>query len=223
MSQVNKTISRPPKSVIDAVAEFPPATLHEAQGRCGALDWRIKPIHPGMRFCGPAVTVRCTPGDNLMLQVAISLAEPGDVLVVHTGGNCEQGPFGEVLATACVARGIAGIVFDSGVRDATALRKLGLPVFSAGLSVKGTVKETLGDVNHPVVVGGISIEPGDIVAGDDDGVVLVRAAEAEEVARKSRDREDKEAQFMDRLRAGENVLEVLGMDRVLEAKGFSWT
>lgn len=222
MTHVIKNIKRPPAKVVNAVAEFTPATLHEAQGRRGALDWRIKPIYPGMRFCGPALTVRCTPGDNLMLSAAISIAQPGDVLVIDGGDNPEQGPFGEVLATAAKARGVAGMVFSSAVRDGPAIHKLGLPVFSSGLSMKGTVKETLGDINHPVVVGGVHIEPGDIIVGDDDGVVVVRPAEAETVARASREREDKEAGFMERLRAGENVTEVLGTDRILAAKGCTW-
>lgn len=222
MVHIIKNIKRPTADVLDAVAEFPPATLHEAQGRTGALDGRIKPIFPGMQFCGPAVTVRCTPGDNLMVQAAISIAQPGDVIVVDAGDSPEQGPFGEVLATAAKARGVAAMVFNCGVRDAPAIRKLGLPVFSVGLSIKGTVKETLGEVNHPVVVGGVHIEPGDVVCGDDDGVVRVRAAEAATIADKSREREAKEARFMERLRNGENVLEVLGMDRVLTAKGCSW-
>ncbi|TDY16853.1 4-hydroxy-4-methyl-2-oxoglutarate aldolase [Paraburkholderia sp. BL6665CI2N2] len=222
MPHVTRTITRPSPSLIEALSALPPATLHEAQGRRYALDWRIKPIYPGMRFCGPALTARCTPGDNLMLQVAISLAEPGDVLVIDTGGNPEQGPFGEVLATACVARGIAGLVINSGVRDAAAIQKLAFPVFSTGLSVKGTVKETLGDVNLPVVVGGVSIAPGDVIAGDDDGAVVVPAADAARIATLSREREDKEAAFMARLRSGENVLQVLGMDRVLKAKGCTW-
>jgi 4-hydroxy-4-methyl-2-oxoglutarate aldolase len=222
MPNVIRTITRPTPELLKSLAELPPATLHEAQGRRGALDWRIKPIYPGMRFCGPALTARCTPGDNLMLQVAISLAQPGDVLVIDAGGNAEQGPFGEVLATACQARGIAGLVINSGVRDAPAIHKLGLPVFSTGLSVKGTVKETLGDVNHPVVVGGVRIAPGDVVAGDDDGVVVVMAADAERIAALSSEREDKEAAFMERLRAGEDVLKVLSMNRVLDAKGCTW-
>jgi 4-hydroxy-4-methyl-2-oxoglutarate aldolase len=219
MPDVIKNIARPPAEVVQALSQFAPATLHEAQGRRGALDWRIKPIYPGMRFCGPALTVRCTAGDNLMLQVGISIAEPGDVIVIDAGDNVEQGPFGEVLATAAKARGVVGMVFSSAVRDGPAIHKLGLPVFSAGLCIKGTVKETIAEVNHPIVVGGVSIRPGDILVGDDDGVVLVRAVEAEKVAQKSREREAKEARFMERLRAGENVLHVLGMDRVLAAKG----
>ncbi|MDB5825022.1 MAG: demethylmenaquinone methyltransferase family protein [Herminiimonas sp.] len=222
MVHVIKNIKRPALGVVKAVAEFPPATLHEAQGRRGALNWRIKPIADGMRFCGPALTVRCTPGDNLMLAAAISIAQSGDVIVVDAGDSPEQGPFGEVLATAAKARGVAGMVFNCAIRDAAAIRKLGLAVFSTGVSIKGTVKETLGDVNHPVMVGGVHIEPGDILVGDDDGVVLVRAADADTVARASREREDKESRFMERLRAGENVTEVLGMDRVLAAKGCTW-
>jgi len=157
-----------------------------------------------------------------MVSAAISIAEPGDVIVVAASGNEEQGPFGEVLATAAKVRGVAAMVFNCGVRDAAALRKLGLPVFSIGLSIKGTVKETLGEVNHPIVVGGIYIEPGDILSGDDDGVVLVPREGALTVAEQSTVREAKEIQFMERLRAGESVLAVLGMDRVLAAKNCSW-
>lgn len=222
MPHVLRTITRPSQAVLQAVAQFPPATLHEAQGRRGALDWRIKPIYPGMRVCGPALTVRCTPGDNLMLQAAISIAQPDDVLVVDAGSNPEQGGLGEVLTTACLARGIAGMVINAAVRDGPAIRDKGFPVFALGLSMKGTVKETLGEVNHPVVVGGIHIRPGDIVCGDDDGVVLVRPEEAEEVAAKSREREDKETRFMKELEAGGDVLEVLGMSKVLAAKGCTW-
>lgn len=222
MPHVLRTITRPSQAVLQAVAQFPPATLHEAQGRRGALDWRIKPLYPGMRVCGPALTVRCTPGDNLMLQAAISIAQPDDVLVVDAGSNPEQGGLGEVLTTACLARGIAGMVINAAVRDGPAIRDKGFPVFALGLSMKGTVKETLGEVNHPVVVGGIHIRPGDIVCGDDDGVVLVRPEEAEEVAAKSREREDKETRFMKELEAGGDVLEVLGMSKVLAAKGCTW-
>lgn len=163
------------------IAKFSPATLHEAQGRRGALDSRIKPIGSGMRACGPAVTAQCPPGDNLMLQAAISVARPGDVLVVSAGNHTEQGGFGEVLTTACLARGIAGLVTDAGVRDGLAIKKLGFPVFC-----------------------------------------LSRQEEAAEVAARAREREEKEARFMQALRNGANVLEVLGMDKVLGAKGCTY-
>ena len=139
MPHVVRSVTRPPPASIQMLSGFAPATLHEAQGRRNALDWAIKPIFAGMRLCGPALTARCTPGDNLMLQVAISIAEPGDVIVVDAGGNIEQGPFGEVLATACLARRIAGLVINSAVRDRAAIGERRFPVFSTGLSVKGTV------------------------------------------------------------------------------------
>lgn len=219
MAHVITTVSRPPAEELKAIGQFTPATLHEAQGRLGALDSRIKPIYPGMRAYGPAVTASCHPGDNLMLITAISVAQPGDVLVVATGDHAEQGGFGEVLATACKARGIAALITDAGVRDGPAIKALGFNVFCLGLCMKGTVKETLGTVNHPIVIGGVAIEPGDFVSADDDGVVVVRKARLAEVARASAEREAKEAQIMAALRAGGDILELSGMRRVLETKG----
>jgi 4-hydroxy-4-methyl-2-oxoglutarate aldolase len=217
MTHVIRNFTRPDRSLVEQIAKFAPSTLHEAQGRRGALDSHIKPIYPGMAACGTAITAQCHPGDNLMLQVAISLAKPGDILVV-AAANAEQGAFGEVLATACKAKGIVGLVTDGGVRDGQAMLRMGFPVFSPGLCMKGTVKETLGTVNQPVVIGGILVRPGDILAADDDGVVLVLPEEAAEVARKSDEREAKEARFMEALRKGSDVLETLGMDKVLVAK-----
>ncbi len=222
MAHVIQSIPRLPAAVLEEIAKYPPATLHEAQGRRGAFDSRLKPIYPGMRLCGPAVTASCQPGDNLMLQVALSLAQPGDVLVVTFGGHAEQGGFGEVLATACQARSIAGLVTDGGVRDGQALRDLGFAAFCPGLCMKGTVKETIGTVNHPIVLGDVLVRPGDIVSGDDDGLCLVRREEVEEVAGLSEAREEKEAKFMQALRDGADVLEVLGMDKVLAAKGCTY-
>jgi 4-hydroxy-4-methyl-2-oxoglutarate aldolase len=219
MSHVIRTIVRPTASAVEAIARFTPATLHEAQGRRGALASRIKPIYSGMTVCGPAVTARCHPGDNIMLQLAISIARPGDVLVVTTAESDEQGCFGEVLATWCLARGIAGLVTDSGVRDGLAINKKGFPVFSPGLCVKGTVKETLGTVNHPIVIGGEIVNPGDIICGDDDGVVVVRPDEAAEIAALAETREKNEAQLMKSLEEGADLLKVVGMDKIAAAKG----
>jgi 4-hydroxy-4-methyl-2-oxoglutarate aldolase len=210
---------RPDKSLVARVAAFSPATLHEAQGRDGALDWRIKPIAEGMSFCGPAVTARCAPGDNLTLQVAISVAQEGDVLAIDAGGLHEQGPFGEVLTVACLAKGIRALVISSGVRDGAAIRSRGFPVFAMGLSIRGTVKESLGTVNAPIVLGGTEIRPGDILVGDDDGVVRVDPENALEVVEAARRREEKEASLMRALSAGGDVLAVLEMDKVLAAKG----
>jgi 4-hydroxy-4-methyl-2-oxoglutarate aldolase len=219
MPQVIRNFERPARPIVDRIARFAPSTLHEAQGRRGALASRIKPIYSDMRVCGPAVTVECHPGDNLMLQFGISVAQPGDILVVSTSDSAEQGAFGEVLATWCQARGIAGLVTDSGVRDGPAIRKMGFPVFCPGLCMKGTVKESLGTINHPIVLGGVRVRPGDIISGDDDGVVLVLPEEAETVAALSQAREEKEARFMKAIREGADALSLLGTDRIIAAKG----
>ncbi len=172
-----------------------------------------------MKVCGPAVTVQCHPGANLMLQLAIGVAQPGDVLVVSTADSWEQGAFGEVLATWCQTRGIAGMVTDSGVRDGLALREMGFPVFCPGLCMKGTVKETLGTINQPIVLGGVAVRPGDIISGDDDGVVLVCSEEAGAVAELSRTREEKEARFIAAIREGADAMTLLGTDKIVAAKG----
>jgi 4-hydroxy-4-methyl-2-oxoglutarate aldolase len=219
LKRIVRDIERPDKEALDAVRLFSPATLHEAQGRTGAVDFRIKPVDFESRLAGPAVTARCHAGDNLMIFAAIDAAQPGDVLVICGGGLVEQGGFGEVLATACMAAGIAGLVTDASVRDGAAIKRLGFPVFSAGLSVKGTVKETAGVVNHPVVIGGVQVEPGDVVVGDADGVVVVPRAKAADVAKAAAARDDREAEIMESLRAGKSVLDLTGMGATLAAKG----
>ncbi len=218
MTDIIREFTRPSPELVMGISQYPPATLHEAQGRAGAVDSRIKPIYQGMRVCGPAVTASCHPGDNLMLITAISVAKPGDVLVVSAGNNPQQGGFGEVLATACKARGIVGLVTDAGARDGPAIRALGFNVFCYGLSVKGTVKETVGKVNHPILLGGVAIRPGDIISADDDGVVVVPQEDIARVTEQSAAREEKEARFMQSLRDGAEVLSLLGMDKVLEKK-----
>jgi 4-hydroxy-4-methyl-2-oxoglutarate aldolase len=221
MPHVVRSFERPDPEHVAALAKFPPATLHEAQGRRGAVDSRIKPVAPGMRFCGPALTAACHIGDNLMVFEAISLAQPGDVLVVSAGNNAEQGGFGEVLATACLARSIAAFVVDAGVRDGSALRTLGLPVFSLGLCIKGTAKDTLGTINHPIVFGGEWIRPGDIIAGDDDGLVVVRKEEIQQVTKASAAREEEEARLMDSLRSG-RPMDIGSRLAAMRAKGCTW-
>jgi 4-hydroxy-4-methyl-2-oxoglutarate aldolase len=220
---VIRSIERPSAGDVAAIAKFTPATLHEAQGRSGALGSRIKPIYPGMRACGPALTARCHPGDNLMLITAISLAQPGDVLVVSAGDHPEQGGFGEVLATACKAKGIVGLVTDAGVRDGPAIRELGFNVFCYGLCMKGTVKETLGAVNQPIVIGGVSVRPGDIVSGDNDGVVVVPKETIAAVVKDAAARDQKEAEVMEALRLKGDILELSGMKQVLAAKSCTWS
>lgn len=206
---------------VRALARFGSATIHEAQGRLGALSSRIKPIDRRMSVCGPAFTVQSSPRDNIMLQLAIHFAQPGDVIVVSAGEYTEAGSFGDVLGNACVAKGIAGVVTDTGVRDTLALIDLGLPVFSLSVSIKGTVKETLGQLNAPIVVGGVVIRPGDVIRGDADGVVTVAREDAAEVARKSAAREEAEAGYIAAYKAGRTIIDVCNLEAVLKAKGLT--
>lgn len=212
--------TRPSADFVRRLSGYSSATIHEAQGRRGALSSRLKPIDRDMQLCGTAFTVRCAPRDNLMLQVAISYAQPGDVIVVDAGGFEEAGSFGDVLANAAASRGIAGLVTDTGVRDSSDIRALGFPVFSGSISIKGTVKETIGALNEPVIVGGELIRPGDIVRGDADGLVVVRAEDAEAAIEASRARVEAEEGYIARYRAGETPIEVSGLRDVLREKGF---
>ncbi|MCU1433848.1 MAG: Demethylmenaquinone methyltransferase [Pseudarthrobacter sp.] len=219
MIHVKTTIERPTADAISRLAKFSSATIHEAQGRKGALSSRIKPIDRSMSFCGPATTVRCAPRDNLMLQVAIHYAQPGDVILAAAGEYEEAGTFGDVLGNAMKAKGLAGLVTDSGVRDTQDLIELGLPVFSGGVSIKGTVKETIGPINHPVVFGDEIIYPGDVLRGDADGVVVVRKDEIEEVIRLSQERDDAERELISLYKAGGTTIDLCNLTDVLKAKG----
>ncbi|MDP9810742.1 4-hydroxy-4-methyl-2-oxoglutarate aldolase [Rhizobium tibeticum] len=219
MIKLKQKIDRPTKEEIAAISRFSPATLHEAQGRRGALSSRLKPIDYRMKLCGPAFTVKCAPRDNIMLQVAINYAQPGDIIVVSAGEYEEAGSFGDVLANACLAKGIGGLVTDTGVRDSLQLRELGFPVFSLSVCIKGTVKETLGATNDPVMVGDEMIYPGDIIVGDADGLVVVRKSEAREVAKLAQAREDAEVGYIAAYKSGKSVVEVSNLEGVLRAKG----
>ncbi|MCF1485399.1 MULTISPECIES: 4-carboxy-4-hydroxy-2-oxoadipate aldolase/oxaloacetate decarboxylase [Rhizobium/Agrobacterium group] len=221
MIHIKKIPERPSQQEIDAIAKFSPATLHEAQGRRGALSSRIKPVDYRMKLCGPAFTVKSAPRDNIMLQLAINYAQPGDIIVVSGGEYEEAGSFGDVLANACLAKGIGGLVTDTGVRDTLQLRDLGFPVFSLSVCIKGTVKETLTEVNDPIVIGDELVYPGDIIVGDADGVVVVRRQEAMDVAALAQTREDAEAGYIAAYKAGKSVIEVSNLEPVLRAKGFS--
>jgi 4-hydroxy-4-methyl-2-oxoglutarate aldolase len=220
MIHIKQIPERPSQEDVAALAPFSPATIHEAQGRRGALSSRIKPVDYRMKLCGPAFTVKSAPRDNIMLQLAINYANPGDIIVVSGGEYEEAGSFGDVLANACLAKGIGGLVTDTGVRDTLQLRDLGFPVFSLSVCIKGTVKETLTAVNDPIIVGDELIYPGDIIVGDADGLVVVRRAEAQEVAKLSQAREDAEAGYIAAYKAGKSVIEVSNLEPVLKAKGF---
>ncbi|GAK73373.1 RraA family protein [Agrobacterium rubi] len=219
MIHIKDIAERPSKADIDALSKFSPATIHEAQGRKGALSSRLKPVDYRMKLCGPAFTVKCAPRDNIMLQLAINYAKPGDIIVVSAGEYEEAGSFGDVLANACLAKGIGGLVTDTGVRDTLQLRDLGFPVFSLSVCIKGTVKETIAAVNDSIIIGGEIINPGDIIVGDADGLVVVRREDAQESARLSQIREDAEAGYIEAYKQGKSVIEVSNLEPVLKAKG----
>ena len=219
MIRVNTKFDRPEPALVEQLSKYSAATIHEAQGRLGALNSTIKPVDHSMSLCGPAFTVRCAPRDNIMLQVAIAHAQPGDVVVVSAGEYAEAGSFGDVLANACVSKGLAGLVTDTGVRDTQELRELGFPVFSYSVCMKGTVKETVGPMAEPVLIGGEIVNPGDVVRADADGVVVVRRDDVADVIRKSQERVEAEDAFIAAYRSGKSVIEVSNLTAVLEAKG----
>jgi 4-hydroxy-4-methyl-2-oxoglutarate aldolase len=221
MPHIITKIERASPEDVAALSKFGSATIHEAQGRLGALSSRIKPIDRSMSLCGPAFTVFCAPRDNIMLQLAIHYAQAGDVIVVSAGEYTEAGSFGDVLGNACVAKGIAGVVTDTGVRDTKELIALGLPVFSLSVCIKGTVKETLGQINGPIVMGDEIIRPGDVIRGDADGCVMVRREDAAEVARKSAEREEAEAGYIAAYKSGRTIIDVCNLEAVLKAKGLT--
>ena len=221
MPHIITKIERADPAAVAGLAKFGSATVHEAQGRLGALNSRIKPIDRAMRVCGPAFTVLSAPRDNIMLQLAIHYAKPGDVIVVSAGEYEEAGSFGDVLGNACVAKGIAGVVTDTGVRDTTTLIELGLPVFSLSVCIKGTVKETLSQINGEIVIGGERVRPGDVVNGDADGLVVVRREDAAEGVKKCAAREDAEAGYIEAYKAGRTIIDVCNLEAVLKAKGLT--
>lgn len=219
MAHVIHQIVRPEKALVAQLAQISPATAHEAMGKKGAMDSRIKPIYSGMRVCGPVLTVRCHPGDNIMLHKAIAMAEPGDVIVA-TVGHSEAGYWGEVMTTVAQDRGVGGLVIDGCVRDGLDLKKRGFPAFATGLCMKGTVKETLGSVNETICCGGVTVRPGDLVLGDDDGVVVIPRDQVREVLAKSQQKKAREEALMKKI-ASEHLttLELDELDKVLAAKG----
>ncbi|MEU3615131.1 4-carboxy-4-hydroxy-2-oxoadipate aldolase/oxaloacetate decarboxylase [Streptomyces sp. NPDC006872] len=219
MIRVSTKFERPEPALVERLSAFSSATIHEAQGRLGALDSAIKPVDHRMSLCGPAFTVQCAPRDNLMLQTAIAYARPGDVVVVSAGAYEEAGSFGDVLANACQAKGLAGLITDTGVRDTEDLRALGFPVFSRSVSIKGTVKETVGPMCEPITIGGVLVRPGDVLRADADGAVVVPRENAAEAAAASQERVDAEAGYIAAYRAGRTVVEMCGLGPLLAAKG----
>ncbi|WP_366653684.1 4-carboxy-4-hydroxy-2-oxoadipate aldolase/oxaloacetate decarboxylase [Fodinicurvata sp. EGI_FJ10296] len=216
-----RTIERPSPELIRQFADFDPATVYEAQGQSGMVDPAIKPVWQGATVLGPALTVRGPPGDNLMLHKAVEVAQPGDIIVADLGGYQGKGAWGEVLAAAAQARGVAGLVVDHAIRDVSALRTLGFPGFARGLSIGACSKRNPGLINHPIIIGGQPVNPGDIVVGDDDGVAIVPREHAGTVLEAARARAKKEDEIMAALKSGRTTLDLLGLHAVISATGMT--
>jgi len=217
-----RNIARAEPSVVEALGQYGVATIHEAQGRTGLLAPRIRPIYAGAHVAGSAVTVSVPPADNWMIHVAVELCRENDILVVAPTSASDAGYFGELLAVSLRSRGVRGLVIDAGCRDVAELKAMEFPVWSKCICAQGTVKETLGSVNVPIVCAGQLVRPGDIVVADDDGVVVVERDSAATILAQSQEREDKEARIRERYSKGELGLDMNNMRPLLADKGLEY-
>jgi len=220
--RIVRNIQRADAGAIKTLGEHGVATVHEAQGRIGLMRPYMRPIYPTAKAAGSAVTVLCHPGDNWMIHAAIEVCKPGDILVVTTVSESTDGMFGDLLAVSCQAHGIVGLVIEAGVRDVADLTTMNFPVWSRAISAQGTVKNTPGSVNVPVVCAGAAVNPGDVIVADVDGVVVVRRESAAEIAKASAARIAKEEESRDKLRKGELGLDFYGLRDKLVKAGVEW-
>jgi 4-hydroxy-4-methyl-2-oxoglutarate aldolase len=217
--KIVRSIERPDSQTVKLLGELGVATIHEAQGRTGAMLPYMRPIYPSARVSGSAVTVSCHPGDNLMIHAAVEYCKPGDVLVVVTTSESTDGMFGDLLGTSCQAHGVLGLIIDAGVRDTSELTEMKFPVWAKAISAQGTVKASPGSVNVPVVCAGMLVNPGDVIVGDADGVVVVPRTSAAEVAKASQQRIAKEEKTRKRLAEGELGVDIYGLRAKLKELG----
>jgi 4-hydroxy-4-methyl-2-oxoglutarate aldolase len=219
MGHVVTKVPKPDRQLIDSFENLGAATVYEASGRRGSVDPRIKPLGRGIRLLGPALTVECHPRDNLMLHKALQIAEKGDVLVVSTQGYPDAGYWGGLMATSAMARQLGGLAIDGCVRDSAEILEMGFPVFCRGTCMRGTNKGILGRVNHPIVFGEVPLNPGDLVLGDDDGLVIVARGEIEAVLKASRERVAKELRKGSELARGVSSVELNKLQPVFSNLG----
>jgi 4-hydroxy-4-methyl-2-oxoglutarate aldolase len=219
MNHVITKIQRPSTEMINAYSDLAAASIHEASGRKGYVDCAIKPISRGIKICGPALTVQCAPGDNIMLHKALERAQPGDIIVASVGGGYEYGYFGNLMATSAIARGLGGLCIDGCIRDGAEIIACGFPVFARGFCIRGTNKGTMGLVNYPLVFGGLTIFPGDLIVGDDDGLVVVKQEDCADVLEKTKARVENEKVKEKTLQSGVSSVEFNKFGPIFEAAG----
>lgn len=219
MAQIITKFQRPPVELVQAFAELGTATVYEAAGRIGSVDPAIKPLGSGVRIVGPALTVQCFPKDNLMLHKALQVAQPGDVIVANVDGFPNAGYFGGLMATSALTLKVGGLAIDGCVRDSVEILEMGFPIFCRGTCMRGTTKDNPGTINHPILFGEVVVNPGDLVVGDDDGMVIIPQARIEEVLKASQKRVQNEIDKAAALRTGKTSMELNKLHAVIESLG----